>query len=36
MDAAVQPRVTYSYYVKSVTSSGYPGGPYSTVEASVP
>ena len=28
MDAAVQPRVTYSYYVKNVTSSGYPGGPY--------
>lgn len=36
VDAAVQLGVTYSYYVKSVTSSGYPGDPFNTVESSVP
>jgi hypothetical protein len=36
VDKAVQPGITYSYYVESVASNGLTSDPSSTVEASVP
>ena len=36
VDTAVQPGITYSYYVESVASNGLTSDPSNTVEASVP